>query len=454
MKLERLFRISYEKQIAYFIMLLLVFYGFTEIISLSFARRMEYKWRLTKKAEFSIVAESVLKILDRPAEEARKRFLLFTERQFISRIAVFDENGQPILDTSPYTEKILIPKKEENTFLRTERKQGSIVASYWYRLPEEKGKTRYLVLFSPGEEIPFLLLLLRTNSYIKLFGTFVALILGIYFVIFVLSPFKKMGSIAMEIKDKEVSSVDEIVSTFNDTIRELSRMYAKEKKKVRRMEREISLKEHLASLGEMSAGIAHEFKNALGSIIGFTKLALKGKGEEKYMLKVRDEAESLNKVVNGFLFFAKPQNLEKSDVDLKEILNVLLAGSPENITIKNEMNEGRHFIQGDKHLLKMAFGNILKNAYESMAEGGTIVISSSFHPREGLLRIRIEDQGTGISSKIRKEVFTPFFSTKASGVGLGLSIVYKVITLHNGKVNIRSSRKGTTVEVEIPVKDE
>ncbi len=454
MKIERLFRISYEKQIAYFILLLLAFYGFTEIVSLSFTRRTEFKWKLEKKAELSIVAESVLKVLDRPSSEAKRRLVSFIESGKLSRIAVLDESGNPILDTSPYTERVELPKIKDKSFLWTMRKEGSIVASYWWILPEEKGKMRYLVLFSPGEEIPFLLKLSKINSYIKLFGTFVALILGIYFVIFVLSPFKRMGVIAREIKGKEISSVDEIVSTFNDTIRELRKMYAREQKKVKRMQREISLKEHLVSLGEMSAGIAHEFKNALGSIIGFTELALKVKSDNKYMKKVKEEAESLNKVVNGFLFFAKPQNLENEDVDLVEIFIALLSDIPENIRVKNDMNQGKMYISGDKHLLKVAFGNILKNAYESMQGVGTIVIASSFHPRERLLYVRIQDQGRGIPSKIRKEVFTPFFSTKADGVGLGLSIVYKVITLHNGKINIISSRKGTTVEVALPVKDE
>ncbi|GAH07326.1 unnamed protein product, partial [marine sediment metagenome] len=81
----------------------------------------------------------------------------------------------------------------------------------------------------------------------------------------------------------------------------------REKKKVLRMEKEISLKEHLASLGEMSAGIAHEFKNSIGTIIGFTKLAIKEGGKEEYLKKVKNEADALNNVVNKFLFpFSKP----------------------------------------------------------------------------------------------------------------------------------------------------
>lgn len=450
MNIKQLFRISYEKQIVYFVLLLLVFFGFTEIVSVSFIRKMEYKWMLSKKAEFSVFQEAITRILPRPQEEVKRRLLTFTENPNLRRIVILDKDGSSIFDTSPYSERILIPKGEKKPYLRIEHKGGSMVASYWSRFFSETGDQLYLVLFSPEEEIPFLLRFLKINSFVKLSGTFIAFILGIYFILFVLSPFRRMGEIAREIKEKDVSSVDEIVVTFKETIRELGRLYSREKKKVLRMEKEISLKEHLASLGEMSAGIAHEFKNSIGTIIGFTKLAIKEGGKEEYLKKVKNEADALNNVVNKFLFFAKPQELEKEYCSLKDIVSELVENPPENISVKVEM-EGLPNIFADRRLLKRAFSNIVKNGYESMPFGGTISILSSSHPRKHSVKILFHDEGDGIPSNIKSEVFTPFFSTKADGAGLGLSIVYKVITLHNGKVRIKSSKKGTTVEVEIPL---
>ncbi len=453
MNVKHLFRISYEKQIVYFVLLLLVFFGFTEIVSLSFIRKMEYKWFFSKKAEFSIIHETITRLLSRPQEEIRKSLPGFTENPSVRRVAVLDRDGNSIFDTSPYGEIINIPEGIEGSFLRIERKPGSIVASYWSVYLSEDGDSLKVAIFSPREEIPFLLRFLRINSYIKFFGTFIAFILGAYFIVFVLSPFRRMGEMAREIREKNVSSVDEVVATFSETVRELRRLYSEEKKKVLRMEKEISLKEHLASLGEMSAGIAHEFKNSLGTIIGFTKLAIKKEGRKPYLGKIEKEVDALNNVVNKFLFFAKPQELEKEYISIKDVVSELMENRPENIELKVDM-EGLPNIFADRQLLITAFSNILKNAYESMVDGGTVSIRACSNEKKNSVRIIFQDEGMGIPAKIKREVFTPFYSTKASGAGLGLSIVYKVITLHGGKVEIKSKRKGTKVEVELPLTKE
>ena len=446
---RELFRISYEKQVVYFVLLLLVFFGFTEIVSLSYIRKMEYKWLFSRKAEFSVLQQEVEKILTRPPEEVKQRLRKLVENPSLRRVTVFDSKGDLKFDTSPYPEKVQLKKMEGVADLRIERRGTSVVTSYWFRFLLETGDSLFVVFFSPEEDIPFLLGFLRITSYIKLSGTFLAFILGGYFILFVLSPFKKMGKIAKVLKKKDVTSVEEIVLMFNETIGELKRLYAKEKKKVRRMEKEISLKEHLASLGEMSAGIAHEFKNSLGSIIGFTKLAMKEGGKKEYLEKVKKESDALNRVVNEFLFFAKPQKLEKESFLLKDIVSELIENRPENIEMKIVIEEIPKIL-ADKQLLKRAFSNILRNAYESMPSGGTVSIIASLHPRKRLVKIQFKDEGEGIFPGARREIFTPFFSTKADGAGLGLSIVYKVVTLHNGTVKIKSSKHGTTVEVEIP----
>jgi len=445
-----LFSISYEKQIIYFVLLLLVFFGFTEIIAISFIRKMEYTWTISKKTEFGIIEEEVSKIIIRPREEAKRRFLALTENPNLKRIVILDDENNMLYDTSPYSEKIRVTRElSEEPLLMISREGGMILTSYWSRAYSGTGKPLTIILFSPREEIPYLLRFLKVNSFIRIGGTCIGFILGIYFIIFVLSPFRRMGEIAKTLKKKEVKSVEEIVTTFNETIKELKGMYAKEKQKVKRMEKEISMKEHLASLGEMSAGIAHEFKNSLGAIIGFTGLALKEKDNQEYIQKVHKEAQALNNVVNEFLFFAKPQHLERESISLQEIISELTKDPPEKITVTVTMNN-TPCVFADKHLLERAFSNIIRNAYESMPDGGAFSVCSIVHPRKRSISIIFKDEGTGISSRVKRQVFTPFFSTKADGSGLGLSIVYKVISLHNGKVRLKSLRKGTIVEIELP----
>jgi signal transduction histidine kinase len=450
-RLKDLFRISYEKQVIYFILLLLVFFGFTEIVSLSFVRKMEYKWLLEKRAEFSVLQKEVEKVLSRPHEEVKERLHSYSSTFPLKRIVVLNSDGSIIYDTSPYSERVRLLKVDKAD-MRTIRKEGTIVTSYWFPYVGEMGDSLYTVFFSPAEEGPFLVWFLKITCYIKLAGTIFAFILSGYFILFILSPFRRMGRIARNIKREDIKSVEGVISTFNETINELRRLYALERKKVKRMEREMSLKEHLASLGEMSAGIAHEFRNSLGSITGFTKLALKERGDDTYLKKVKDEAEALTRVVNQFLFFAKPQELERERFVLSDIFSDLTKSHPEGVEIQvSELDSTEIF--ADKNLLKRAFANILKNAFESMPDGGKVSIHTDFYPRKKVVKIIVKDEGVGIPSKAKGEIFTPFFSTKADGAGLGLSIVYKIITLHNGVVNVKSSRGGTRVEVELPVEE-
>jgi signal transduction histidine kinase len=444
------FRVPYERQVVYFVLLLLVFFGFTEVMSFFFIRKMDYKWMRSVESEFAVIKEEVEKIISRPEEEAKGRLRALTEHPRLRRIAILQSDSTVLYDTSPYSEKVRIPPRDHFETVHIHRDAGFIATSYWSQMVLEGGSVVYMVLFSPREEIPYFLRLLRINSFIRIAGTVLGFILSIYFIIFVLSPFRRMGEAAAVLKKKDISSVDEIVTTFNESMSELRRLYAMEKRKVSRMEREMSLKEHLASLGEMSAGIAHEFRNALGSIIGFTDLALKEHGKDEYLRRVKNEAVALNRVVAQFLFFAKPQQLQKERFSLREEIASLAAVAPEYITVAIEM-DGLPDIYADKHLISRAFSNILMNGYESMPNGGKMSVISAFHPRRKTVSTVVRDEGKGISSRIQKEVFTPFFSTKADGAGLGLSIVYKIITLHNGAIRIKSSRRGTAVEVELPV---
>lgn len=443
-------RVPYERQVVYFVLLLLVFFAFTEVMAVSFIRKMDYKWMRSKESEFMVLRTEAAKILGRPAEEARRRFRELTQDPRLRRIAIIREDGTVLFDTSPFSEKVHIPQDNLFETVHLDREAGFIATSYWSRMSLEDGSAVFIALFSPREEIPYFLRLLRINSFIRIAGTVLGFILGFYFIVFVLTPFRRMGEAAAVLKKKEITSVDEVVATFNESMRELRRLYALEKRKVTRMEREMSLKEHLASLGEMSAGIAHEFRNALGSIIGFTDLALKERGKDEYLQRVRDEAVALNRVVREFLFFAKPQELQKERFSLRDEIASLVRSAPEHITATVEI-EGLPDIHADRDLIRRAFSNVLKNAFESMPNGGEVSVVSAFHPRKATVSVVVKDRGKGISPRVRKEVFTPFFSTKADGAGLGLSIVYKIVSLHNGRVGIKSSRRGTTVEVELPV---
>jgi PAS domain S-box-containing protein len=236
--------------------------------------------------------------------------------------------------------------------------------------------------------------------------------------------------------------------------------------RIKKLEAEIYLKERLASLGEMSAGIAHEFKNSLGTITGYTqllqkKLKMKNRGEreEEVVNQILKESSALNYVVKQFLDFAGPTRLHLEKVELNQLLRECCElDSPEpegeeKQTLSIDLHLEKHLpmIEGDKSLLKSAFFNLIQNAKEAMPEGGILTLSTKKLSNSSVIEITCKDTGGGIPKEELKKVFTPFFSTRDEGAGLGLSLTHKIISEHHGRIDIESEvGKGTMVIVELP----
>ena len=223
---------------------------------------------------------------------------------------------------------------------------------------------------------------------------------------------------------------------------------------LKRLQKNILLKEKLASLGEMSAGIAHQFKNSVGSIIGFANLLRKKGSSIQTIDKIVKESMMLNDVVESFLSFASPAEVNPSVVDLKVLIEETLEPLDEEMSNKGidrnvSFEEGSLSIVGDAVLLRQAFANLLRNGIDAMPDGGSLSIDSAQNRQTAVVKIR--DTGRGIPKEKIPQVFTPFFSLTQGGVGLGLPIAHKIITSHRGSIEIESEEgAGTTVTVRIP----
>ena len=231
----------------------------------------------------------------------------------------------------------------------------------------------------------------------------------------------------------------------------------------RQLQEQIRLKEHLAALGAMSAGIAHEFKNSLATISGYAQMLRDGKlsdPQHEFAEKIVMEIRSLTRVVTDFLAVSKPLQMTASQVNPKDLLLHSmedLQRVPEyqqmDLKIEGEFTP----VQGDEVLLRQAFSNLLRNACEAQCpqnDSGSIVIKGETF-RQGskdFLKILISDAGKGILLTDRDKIFVPFFTTKASGSGLGLALVQKIILSHGGLVTLESSSsQGTTFAVVLPL---
>jgi len=230
---------------------------------------------------------------------------------------------------------------------------------------------------------------------------------------------------------------------------------------VKDLEEQLRLKESLATVGELTAGIAHEFRNGLATIHGYSKLFdLKElpANYRPYVEGIRAETESLSEVVTNFLNFARPAQLTLTRVDLRAICeraaeevrpDALALGG--GVEVAGEFS----FVEGDEVLLRQAFSNLLRNAVEACAGASTpavVTIQSEIDPGQKVSRIIVNDNGPGIPANSRDRVFQPFFTSKRNGTGLGLALVQKIIVFHNGRVAAGSSPSGgASLQVTLPL---
>jgi PAS domain S-box-containing protein len=225
------------------------------------------------------------------------------------------------------------------------------------------------------------------------------------------------------------------------------------------LQRQVRLKQGLAVLGEMSAGIAHEFKNSLATISGYAQM-LDGEAlpplAGKNLQLIRRETTHLTSTINKFLNFAKPQQINRQSLDLSQ----LLRGSIEELQRDTRFGHVEYRFDGkarpyagDEVLLRSVFTNLLLNASEAIqAEGRTGHVSCSLLDLVGdktqTILVKISDDGSGIAAGDLEKIFVPFFTTKSNGSGLGLSIVQKIVLMHDGRIEVESQPgDGTCVSV-------
>ncbi|HVB37478.1 MAG TPA: ATP-binding protein [Vicinamibacterales bacterium] len=230
---------------------------------------------------------------------------------------------------------------------------------------------------------------------------------------------------------------------------------------VRELEERIRLKESLARVGELTAGLAHEFRNGLATIHGYSRLIDLDSLPESYrpyVQAIRDETEALGEVVTNFLAFARPTTLTLTPVDLRAIA----ARAAEDAQAEGRTRRGTievrgtfPTIDGDEVLLRQAFANLLRNAVESCEAAQIapqIVVESMLEPDQRTARITVTDNGAGIDPADRERIFRPFFTTKGTGTGLGLAIVQKIIVSHNGRVSAgQAPGGGARIQILVPV---
>jgi signal transduction histidine kinase len=250
-------------------------------------------------------------------------------------------------------------------------------------------------------------------------------------------------------------------------------MFFKDLTRVEQIEEQERLRDRLASLGEMAAGIAHELKNPLAGIEVMAGLLRRqvpdSKDAQSLLADILSEAKLANAIVVEMLEFVRPVRLQMERTDLSDVLqqSVTMAESKARrgeVKVAMHVERELPMIEGDHHQLSQVFTNLVANAFEALDGKGHITIAASTStieadpafvgvlPPTPAVMVDVADDGPGVPADVTDKIFNPFFTTKVTGTGLGLAIVRKIVDAHDGRIDVSSAADtGTRFRVTLPV---
>ncbi len=259
----------------------------------------------------------------------------------------------------------------------------------------------------------------------------------------------------LDLKGDEFKELGDVFASLTSQLKEVIPHSAKRSQL-------LDLSRRVTALGRLTAGVAHEVKNPLNAMTIHLEL-LKQKlavsagpaATESHLDVIGREIRRLDDVVQGFLKFARPEELTLRPIApqelIDEVLNTLaVEADVTGVTIESSIAPDVPKIEADGGILRQALLNLAKNAVQAMPDGGTLTIASA-PTKDGRVEIRITDTGVGIAPENLARIFDLYFTTKDKGTGIGLSLVYRTIQLHNGDIDVESMPgKGTTFIIKMP----
>ncbi|MCI0329881.1 MAG: ATP-binding protein [candidate division Zixibacteria bacterium] len=233
--------------------------------------------------------------------------------------------------------------------------------------------------------------------------------------------------------------------------------------RLKKLEEEAKKSERLALLGNLAAGVAHEIRNPLNTI-SIAAQRLKNEfsvtGDqaefEKFVTAVENESRRINQSVSEFLGLVRSEKLQKNKTGWANFWNELvtaaqLEGNPKRLKVKADPAVEAE-VEMDASQLKKALFNLVRNACEAAPDGSNLALKNRSIPSENRLEIIVQDTGPGIAPEVLPKIFEPYFTTKSAGTGLGLAIAHRIITEHNGKIDVQSRPgSGTTFTIILPI---
>ncbi len=228
----------------------------------------------------------------------------------------------------------------------------------------------------------------------------------------------------------------------------------------KKLQEELSLKDRMAAVGELAAGLAHEIGNPLAAISGSVQMlshTVPADGSQKQLLDITlQESRRLDRIIKNFLQFARPADRREARFDVAKLLdeNLQLLRNSEEVgdhhQIVSRLDPPSASIVGDPDQISQIFWNLVRNAIRAMPEGGRLTVAGEIG--DSHYSMKFEDTGRGMTEEERGNLFHPFKSSFIRGTGLGMAIVYRIVEEHGGRIDVRSSEGvGTAIEVNLPL---
>lgn len=229
------------------------------------------------------------------------------------------------------------------------------------------------------------------------------------------------------------------------------------------LEEQLRHADRLATIGQLSSGIAHELNEPLGNILGFAQLIKKN---DDIPDSIKDDIEKIIKaslhsreVIKKLMLFARQMPTKKDKTDLNKLIQeglyfIETRCKKEGIKLVKELSPDMPEIIADSSQLYQVLVNLVVNGIQAMENGGTLRIKTVAHRDKNYVSILVSDTGVGIDKNMISKIFMPFFTTKdiGEGTGLGLAVVHGIVSAHNGKIDVSSEpNKGTTFEIKLPI---
>lgn len=215
--------------------------------------------------------------------------------------------------------------------------------------------------------------------------------------------------------------------------------------------------DRLTSLGELSAAVVHEIRNPLGAIKGAVEIMEDelppDSPRREFAGIAKREVERLDRLVKEFLRFARPAKPSVAPADLNEIARAVARlieqqASAQSVSIETHLATDLPLVTVDSEQIKQVLLNLAINALQAMSAGGRLLLRTA--GADGLVTLEVEDEGGGVDPAITARVFDPFFTTKEKGIGLGLSVAYKIASQHQGSLSVKNGERGAIFRLTLP----